>query len=200
MATIDDGGGSGNKAGVNASKQLLVTDSSRTRTGVYAATSGLITPSTAALAANVGHMYLHNPTGSGRRLAVRRVEIHSMGVAAAAVITRFTIGRVTSTGGFTGVEITPAKIDTTVPNNIGKWSAVTTGLTLSSPTPMFSLFLMSVITAAGAPVPVLLEYEPKEEGMLVLNAGESMLITQPDVGVATDPRRVSINVAWEEFI
>lgn len=197
MARIE--GPTGNVAGVNAAGQLQITDSTRTRLGVFAATSPLIAVAAAAQTGTTAHAYLFNPPASARTLAIRRVETHSMGVALAAAITRLTMNRFTATGAFTGAEVAPIKIDTTSGNNVGRFSTVSTGLTLTAGAVAYTFFTMAVITAAGTVTPVLLEYEPREEGMIVLRAGEGVLFQQPDAGVATDPRRLAINVAWEEF-
>lgn len=198
MAQIQSGS-SADIATVNSSKQLLVTQSLRTRTGVYVATSGLISAAAAAQTGTTAHAYFFNPVGSTVKVAIRRVETHSMAVAVSAAVTRLVASRITFTGTFSGSEITPSKADSTMAGNVGKFSTVTTGLTPAAGAVAYTFFLTSVITAVGAAVPVLLEWEPAEEGMIVLAAGEGVMFQQPDAGVATDPRRIAINVAWEEY-
>lgn len=198
MAQIQSGS-SADLAGVNSSKQLLVTDSLRNRSGVYVATSGLISALAAAQTTTAALAYFLNPVASTKVVALRRVETHSMAVAASAAVTRLVVNRFSFTGTFAGSEIIPVKADTTMVAHSARFSTVSTGMTMTLVGAAYTFFLMSVITAAGVAVPVLLEWEPDEEGMIVLRPGEGVYFQQPDAGVASDPRRIAINLAWEEF-
>lgn len=198
MAVIQ-GGSSADLAGVNANKQLLVSDSTRNRSGVYIATSGLLTMLAAAHAATAGFVWLLNPLTSTKLVAVRRVEVDSMGIAAAAAITRITAERISFTGTPTGAAIASGKVDSNYVAPSALFTAANTGLTITAGATLYGWMAMAVITAAGVAEPVLGEWEPAESAMPILRPGEGLVLRQADAGAATDPRRAVVNLAWEEW-
>lgn len=199
MALIQSGNSS-DLLTVNASKQALVTDTLRSRAGVYIGHSGLLNAVATAHAPIAGFLWLLNPTTSPHRVALRRIEVASSSAAAAAAVTRVTAERVTFTGAHTGAQLVPAKVASTTPNAAAILAANSSGVTITAGAVIYGFQLVNVITAAGSVVPVMQEYEPKEEGMPILNPGEGIVLRQPDAGVATDPRRITINLAWEEYV
>lgn len=198
MAVIQSGA-STDLVSVNAQKQLLVTPSARVRTGVYLGNSGLLSVQVAAHAATAGFVWLINPVGSARIVSLRRAEVDSMGVAASASIARLQVERMTFTGVSTGAVVASGKIDSTYPNPVAILTSASTGMVITAGPILYSWLMMAVITAAGVSEPVLGEWEPSEDGQPVLRAGEGLVFRQPDAGVATDPRRLVINIAWEEY-
>lgn len=198
MAILSDPTGA-NQAQVNSSGQLYTTWTTRQRTGVYIGHSGLLSVSATAHGATAGFLWLINPIGNTKLAALRRIELDQMGVAAAAAITRLTAERITFTGSFTGGQITPSKTDTTQPGNTALLCTNTTGLAVTAGAVMYGFLTMGIITAAGVAEPVISSWDPNEDGEPVIRPGEGVVIRQPDAGVATDPRRAVVNLAWEEW-
>lgn len=198
MAIIQ-AGDSANLLSINSQKQALVSMSTRSRSGVYIGSSGLLSVQAAAQAATAGLLWLLNPLGSTKLCAIRRIEVDGMGTSIAAAITRFTAEKITFTGVSSGATVPPTKVDSTQANPSAIITTANTGLTITPVSVMYSYFLMSVITAVGVAEPVISSWDPNEEGMPILRPGEGMVIRQPDAGVATDPRKATVNFAWEEF-
>lgn len=165
------------------------------------ATSGRSTVTAAADGALVGRMWLINPVGSTALLAIRRVEFSSAPTAATAFISspRVTCERVTFTGTASGASITPAVRDTNENVLVGSVRTASTGLTLTAGAVLYAFTVAPILTAVGAHVPVLQEFEPASDGRLILRAGQGMVIRQADAGTASDTRSFQVNLAWEEF-
>lgn len=198
MAIIQSGADT-NLMSVNSSKQALVTLTTRSRSGVYVASSGLLSVLASAQGATAGLFWVINPIGSAKIIAIRRLDVDCVSVAAAAAVTRVTAERFTFTGTSSGAQVTPCKIDSNHSTAVGLALTASTGLTITAGATAYSFFLMGVITAAGVAEPVITSWEPLEESMIVLRAGEGLVVRQPDAGVASDPRKLVTNIVWEEY-
>lgn len=198
MAIIQ--GNSGNIAGVNSKGQLLVSGYEEERIGAYIGHSGLIAALATAHAALMGFMWLLNPTNSAHRLRVRRIELSSTSAAVATASTRVTAERMSFTGTHQGALLPIARVDNAMPAPLGILTTSTTGITPVAGAPLYGFQLAVVVTAVGTLVPNLLEYEPQNQGGYpILAPGEGVVLRQADAGVTSDPRRLTINLAWEEL-
>lgn len=83
----------------------------------------------------------------------------------------------------------------------GSSAGFTTGI-VGGPT-FYSFFIPPIITFAGSigiPPPIPQEFEPENDGMVVIPAGYAILLRQADPGLAADSRKFVINFAWEEYL
>ena len=105
-----------------------------------------------------GFVYLMNPLGSTKVMAIRRIEVHSVlqGTNVAAVNTppiRITAARLTITGGaLTGASLNPTAIDTSGAAPTGLTTSASTGLTMTTGTTVYS-FLLAGAYLQGATLP-----------------------------------------------
>lgn len=188
-------------ARVTAAGELLTTDTYRNKIATAIAHTGKSTVTAAADGATVGRFWLINPVGSTILIEVRRVEFSSAPIAATAFVTspRITVERVTFTGTASGAQITPAVRDTAEVALQGSLRTASTGLTLTAGAVAYGFTVVPILTAVGAAVPMLQEWEPNEAGRLVLRAGQGIVIRQADAGTVSDTRAFAINLAWAEF-
>lgn len=186
---------------VTPSGELYITDSNRIKQSVGIVSSGRLTVGAAADAATGGRLWLVNPIGSAVLLEVRRIEFSSAPTTATAFPTspRFTVERMTFTGAPTGAAITPAVRDTADPALIGTVRTVSTGMTITAGAAAYAFTVAPILTAVGAAVPVLLEWEPMENGRLVLRPGQGIVIRQADAGTTADNRAVQFQMGWAEY-
>lgn len=205
-----DTGNSGKRVRTNertvAAEQVhehyFIPTSVRQKTGVFLMSTGIITVVQTAHTSLQGFAWLINPTSSTIWMAIRRIEGHSITQAAAAVATRIAVERVTFTGTPSGTLLNAIKRQTSDAGPQGVAATTSTGLTLStvsSNAPLYAFLMTASIGSVYSSVPSLLEWEPDEDGMLVLAPGEGIVLRQPDAGVASDPRRAVFNIGWEEY-
>ena len=167
----------------------------------FSVNSGNLIIQATAHAATAGFFWLINPVGNTKNIKLRRVECQTQITTALVTLTapRINIERMTFTGTSSGAQITPTKIETSQPNATGLLITASTGLTPSAGAIAYSFLPVMAITAVGAQVPVMLEYEPPEEAMIVLVPGEGIVCRQADAGTASDTRKLIINLAWQEY-
>lgn len=189
------------EARVTVGGELLVTDTYRNKVALGIAHSGRLTVGAAADAATAGRLWLINPVGSAILIEVRRVEFSSAPIAATAFVTspRVTVERVTFTGTASGAQITPAQRDSTEATLVGTLRTASTGLTLTAGAAAYGFTVVPILTAVGAAVPSLQEWEPNEAGRIVLRAGQGIVIRQADAGTTADTRSFVVNLAWAEY-
>lgn len=189
------------EARITAAGEVLTTDSYRLKQAVAIAHSGKSTITAAADAATGGRLWLINPVGSTILIEVRRVEFSSAPLAATAFPTspRITVERVTFTGTASAGLITPAQRDSTEVALVGSLRTNSTGLTLTAGAIAYAFTVVPILTAVGAAVPSLQEWEPNEAGRLVLRAGQGIVIRQADAGNTSDSRTFAVNLAWAEY-
>lgn len=182
-------------------EQYFIPQRQRVLSGVYLAQTGAHVIAATADTAPAGRWFLFNPVGSTVLVALRRVSYCSqLGSALAATSSpRLTLRLFTATGTASGASITPGKQDSTAPTATAKLRSANTGLTITSGADIYSFLPTASATAVGYAPPGAIEYEPQEDGMPVLRAGEGIYLTQADAGTASDTRRYLTNIAWEEF-
>lgn len=196
-AQLADGQFPWRRAKIEPNGDLHVTSSNRRRSFVGIATTGLLTGATAADAATAGRHWLVNNPASNVLVAIRRVEgvVYATGAASAAG--RFTIERITTTTAATGAESPLGWRDNNETHNANvKWTAVSTGMTITAGAALYS-FVAPVMITSGTYHTQPSEWEPDEEGMVVLRPGHGIVIRQAE-GL-TNNHRASFNIAWEEF-
>lgn len=169
--------------------------------GVYLFNSGVLSVNATADTFPAGRIWIQNPVGSAKLIALRRMECEFSAVAATASLTapRIAIQKFTFTGSFSGATLTGAKRDENDVAQVFDVRTANTGPTITSVGIAYAFVTPALVTAVGVFGGVMLEYEPEEDGMIILRAGHGLCITQPDVGTATDPRRYVLNFAVEQF-
>ncbi|MEO6572092.1 MAG: hypothetical protein ABIO83_11165 [Ilumatobacteraceae bacterium] len=201
VMVIGDPTTAANVTKVTAAGEVLVTDSVRVKQSVGIAHTGKSTVTAAADAATAGRFWLINPVGSAILIELRRVEFSSAPIAATAFITspRVTVERVTFTGTASGGSVAVAARDSSDVALVGSLRTASTGLTLTAGAVCYGFTVAPILTAVGAHVPVLQEWEPAENGRVVLRAGQGVVIRQADAGTTSDTRAFAINLAWAEY-
>lgn len=163
--------------------------------GIYS--SAVVSGLAAAPATTAANFYLTNNPGSGVLVAVRRAEAEQLLTAASVTVTRFGIEKFTTTTSATAAEATFVARDTTEAHSPSvKLTTASTGLTIANNVPAFAWLAPTMVTS-GAMVPVTNEWEPSDDGMVILRAGQGILFRQLDAGATT--QRVQVDMAWEEF-
>ena len=176
----------------------------RSTRGMYFGSSGVVALLAAAHTSLQGFLWLLNPVANAPiKIAPSRIEFKYSCIAAAAANTRLTVERITFTGVSSAAAIVGLPRRSAEPAQTANLVAATTGITpatVSANAPAYTSFAPTVVTAAGILVPTSDVWLPgSEDGMFILLPGEGIVVRQPDVGVATDPRVVAISVEWEEF-
>lgn len=190
-----------NVAKVTPSGEVFITDSNRVKQSVAIAHTGKSTVTVAADAATAGRWWVINPVGSSILIELRRVEFVSAPVAATAFVTspRVTVERVTFTGTASGAQVTVAQRDSTDTALVGSMRTASTGLTLTAGAVCYGFTVVPILTAVGVAMPSLQEWEPAENGRVVLRAGQGIVIRQADAGTTSDTRAFQVNLAWAEY-
>jgi len=201
VVVVGDPTTAANVGKVTPSGEQLITDSVRVKSGVGIAHSGRFTVTVGADGATAGRLWLLNLVASAVLIELRRVEFISTPVAATAFVTapRVLVERMTFTGTPSGATITPVVRDTTDSALVGTIRTASTGITPVAGAVAYGFTVGPVLTAVGAPVPSLQEWEPAENGRVVLRAGQGVVIRQADVGTTADTRVFQINLAWAEY-
>ncbi len=186
---------------VTPSGELYVTDTNRVKSGVGIAHSGRFTVTVGADGATAGRLWLLNLVGSAVLIEVRRVEFTSMPTAATVFVTapRVTVERMTFTGTPSGATITPVVRDTNDTALVGTLRTASTGITPVAGAIAYGFSVANIMTAVGSNVPTLQEWEPAENGRVVLRAGQGIVIRQADAGTASDTRVFQVNLGWAEY-
>lgn len=181
-------------------EQYVIPIRERVLSGVYL-TSFLGTVQATAHTPPAGYWWLINPVGSTVSVALRRAEFMSQHGSALATVTspRETLRLVTFTGTASGAQVTPAKALSSYAAATATFRTANTGLTLTQGADFFSFFPSSALTAAGCTAATAADWNPEDEGMIVLGAGEGIYCYQQDAGTASDTRRWVMNLAWEEY-
>lgn len=182
-------------------EQYIISQRERVVSGVYLAQTGAHLVQAAADTAPAGRWFLFNPVGSTLLVALRRVEFMSqLGSALVAVTSpRITLKLFTATGTASGASVTPGKTRSTAAAATATLRTANTGLTITSGADVFSFLPTASATAVGYAAPAAADWNPDEDGMIQLGAGEGVFLTQSDAGTASDTRRYVTNIAWEEY-
>jgi hypothetical protein len=171
--------------------------------GLYYFESGRLTIQAAAHGATVGFFWLINPVGSTVLVVLKKLIVSSSptAVTAFASAPRITAERVTFTGSASGAQITPAKRDSNDAAATATLRTASTGLTLTAGAIIGDYTVPAVLTAVGIAVPIdqiLYEAKGDEDDLLVLRAGEGLVLRQPDAGSTSDTRLLTATGGWEE--
>lgn len=186
-------------AAVSSSKQLRVTERKHVAHTYHFLTSGLTSAAqTAHTVPTQGFMWVVNPVGASWVVVLDRVNVTSVSIANSAAAIRVQMEKFTYSGAPTAVALTSCPRDTTDGTPAFTGVTATTGMAIDTPIPWFGFFLTSGITAAKTAVPVALGWESR--GQTAIYPGEGLWFRQPDTGVASDPRKFSINMAWREYL
>lgn len=179
----------------------FIAEDRRIRAGVYLCQTGAHVLLAAADAATVGRWYLINPVGSGVLVALRRIEFMSQLGSALLTPTspRVQVERFTFTGTASGAIIPSAKSVTAQANPVASVRSANTGLAPTAGAPVYAFLPIACATAAAFTAPGVGDWNPDNDGMVVLTGGEGLILRQPDAGTAADTRRYITNIAWEEY-
>lgn len=186
--------------GTTVAEQYVIPIRERVLSGVYM-TSYLGVVQASADTPPAGRFWLINPVGSSVSVALRRVEFMSQHGSALITATspRITLRRVTFTGTASGATQTPAKALSSYATSTSSFRTANTGLTLTQSDDIFAFLPAVALTAAGAAASTVADWNPEDEGMPVLAAGEGIFCFQQDAGTASDTRRWVMNMSWEEY-
>lgn len=177
-------------------------EDNRVRTGIFSCQTGIHVVAATAQAATAGFWWLINPVGSTVIVALRRIEFMSQIGSALATPTspRLQVERVTFTGTASGASPTPAKVRSADAANTASLRTASTGLTLTAGAAVYAFLPITAITAtSGGGAAAVADWNPDNNGMPLLAAGEGLVLRQADNGTASDTRRFVTNIAWEEF-
>jgi len=187
--------------------QVVHPQSPRTRTGLYFGTSGVITLAATADTAPAGRVFLVNPVGSTKAIAVKRVKVSTQTGSAVALVAPAVIvaSRITFTGA-AGTAITPGlRVRTTTQGQTADATqagtfGVTAPGTASAGQDIRTFLSVTQITATvGGGPPSIEVWDPDEEDSeIILAAGEGLAfrLTTTTTG---ETRRLVVDIAWEEF-
>lgn len=186
-------------------EQFIICESARVRSGVYACHTGahLVLAAADAATGLAGRWWLLNPVGSTVLVALRRVELQSQIGSTLATPTspRLAVERFAFTGAASGATVSAAKLASSHANAAATVRSASTGLTITggTTTTMFGFLPVAAATGVGANPTSTADWNPDENGMPILAAGEGILLRQLDAGTASDTRRYVTNIVWEEF-
>lgn len=169
--------------------------------GVYLSASIVLPVNSAADTFPAGRLFIQNPVGSAKLVALRRCHVSFEAVAATVALTapRIALHKFTFTGAFTGAVQALAKADETAASPAFDIRTANTGAAITSVGIAYAFLPGTILTAVGVYTPAVLDYEPGDDGTILLRAGHGLAVTQPDAGTASDPRRYVVNVALEQF-
>jgi hypothetical protein len=152
--------------------------------------------------APAGFWWIFNHVASGVTLCLRRINFASQHNTVLATPTgpRISLRRITFTGTPSGTAVTGAKAASSQTPS-ANWSvrSTNTGPTITQGADAFAFFPVAAITAVGACPPAYEDWNPEDEGMIVLAAGEGIVCMQLDAGTTSDTRRFVCNFAVEEY-
>lgn len=154
---------------------------------------------------STGFFWLENPVGSAVKARLRQLRLHGtiLGEADMQSVPRIAIARFTFTGTASGSALTLAKRYTADAANVANIRSAVTGMTVTVGGLVWTTIVPAFgITTSGAAMPSFIdEFRPSahEEELLDLDAGEGLLIYQPDNGTASDTRRFTVTGCWDEY-
>lgn len=183
-------------------EHFFVQSSTRELLGSYVAHSGVFTVQATAHTLPTAFLYVFNPVGTTQSMALTAIEVISqMGSALATPTSPRLLWKLfTFTGTASGAQITPGKLNSTMPSPAGNVRTASTGLSISTGADMICSLPMAGATAVGYAPPQMDEwFENVEQNQIILRAGEGILFYQPDNGTTSDTRRIIVTVKWDEF-
>lgn len=194
-------------------EHFFVQASEKAQLGVYSAALAL--QSVQASAQNgtaTGFLWAHVPVAiTNKKSRIRSVGANFLTTSAVATPTapRIVLALFTFTGTASGAAVTPGKLDSNFPASILDLRTAVTGLTvsvgavLSAVLPMQLIQSTAVAVTAFPPTEMILwpltGGQTPEDDMIVLAPGQGGLVYQPDAGTASDPRRFSLDLSWDDI-
>jgi hypothetical protein len=187
-------------------EHFFIKGTTRDVTGRYRGSSGVLTvPIAVHNGTSTGFLWLINPVGSSKILALDRVSFSQQFIVLAVDLLggELRMSRCTFTGVASAGLLTPAKRDSNDAANVGEIRTASTGLavTLGAAIIGYQYQTMDLATGgAGHWNPHTWEYNPDEEedDQVLLRAGEG-IVWWHAIAVTTANRRLFINPAWDEF-
>lgn len=183
-------------------EHFFVPSSTRDTLGSYIAHTGVNLIQAAAQTFPTAFFYLINPVGNTPKIALTAIEvITQMGSALAAPTSPRLLWKLfTFTGTASGAQITPGKLDSTMPSPTASIRTASTGLSIVAGADMICSLPIASATAVGYAPPQMDEwFEDNEANQIILRAGEGIALYQPDAGTTSDTRRIITTIKWDEF-
>jgi hypothetical protein len=190
-------------AGNTVQRSRVVVASGRVRSGVHIVAFQGTVAAAIQNGTSTGFWWLYNPVGSAFSVALRRVMFQSQFSTALLTSTapRIQLSRFTFTGTPSGTAVPIAKqrtADTTFGGFLTSTQA-TSVVTLGNPIFAFLPVWTQSTTSGGPNTPSWSDWNPDEDGMPILAAGEGIVCWQADAGTASDTRKFVTNFAFEQF-
>lgn len=185
-------------------QRVIARSHERTLTTRYSFNSGSLVIAAAADSANVGRVYVENDPDSTVLIAVTRVRFTSQHASVLATPTapRIALRTFTFTGNTpSGAAITGAKQDSSLAAKDTNWNVRTaaTGMTIAEVADIEVFYPVAALTAVAASTPASSEWKPASDSVLILRAGEGLMVKQADAGTASDTRVFSVTVDVDEW-
>lgn len=194
----------GQPIGTNAIPIVVSKLLKTTTYGTYYFHSGNLTILAAAHGVTVGFIYCYNPVGSSKLVRLVSMKIESGMTTALATPTapRITVERGAFTGTPSGAIIPVAKVDSADAANVFYISAASTGATNGTPVPMGGKIVDAnatgtVNTNASASNIFNVGEDVRD---IIIRAGEYLVIRQADAATASDTRKATVDMVFEEYI
>lgn len=178
--------------------------------GSYVAHSGLLTVAASAQSTATGvpsHMFLVNPIGSGKNLYIQELRM-TCGFTNAALVVAIATPLDFFTSTFTGtLSATPLAVAEHRASDaaaVGIPALLSTGLTLAGTPTLVSLGTIGLLpcqltaTIARASKPTIASLVFGEDDMPILEPGVVGMIKQTVSGIASDDRRLILEIFWRE--
>lgn len=186
-------------------EHFFVPISVRKLTGLYFASNAVLSVQASAQNGTAtAHWWFQVPSGASVRARIRRLEI-GIGITATTTMPtapRIVLNRYTFTGTASGATVTPAKRNSGDATNVADMRTAVTGMTVSMVAAMVARIIPGApLTTSGWGMPwANLRWDPSNEDEFIdLAAGEGVLLYQPDAGTASDTRRMSCTLVWDEY-
>jgi hypothetical protein len=183
--------------------QYVIPSSERVNSGVYLAHTGAhVVQASATNGTSTGFWWLYN-TSSTVKVALRRVEYMTQhgSILVTATSPRIVVQRFTFTGTPAGTVIGGLPTDSGMAASTASLRSTQATSVVTLVTPIIFAFMPVVaLTAVGAAAPGAADWVPSDEsGEVILNQNQGIVCYQADAGTASDTRRFTTNIAWNEF-
>lgn len=182
--------------------------------GVYKVFSTLQSvQATAQNGTSTGFLWLHVPTAvTGKKMRLRRLwaSFVTTGTTAMPTVPRLLLQRFTFTGTASGASVVASKMATSMPSAAADIRSASTGLSVSLvasafvggtlvPPTLIAGTAASFVTQAAPDQFLFNSVSDVEDDFCVIAPGEGVVVYQPDAGTASDARRFTLNLVWDEI-
>jgi hypothetical protein len=184
-------------------EHYFVQSSPHERLGSFFASTAQLSVQAAAHTLPAGFCWLLNPVGSAIDIILRQwsLEYGSSAVTAAPTAPVITLARMTFTGTASGASVTPAQADSTEAAAVGTLRTASTGLTISAGAAVASSSIPAILTGVGIfglKDWLIEEARDIESNDVRLAPGHGVVLYQSVAGTASDPRRFTCDIKWDE--